>query len=190
MRWLLAFALRLFIVALLIGVPASAQLVNPPTDSARESFDNGRVATVSTGAMSVANGNVGCIYLQNTGTITLRLPARIITTNLPDNVTQPYFFGIANPSGNLPTQALTASGRNGATSVPGLVARGGVASVANQPTGTVGPGNVVNGEFRLDKDLARTLLPGQSFANCVNGASTGVTGATDMVAVWTVPIEW
>lgn len=184
--------MRALILALvLLCVPAAAQLVNPPIDVSQESFDNGRVATVSTGKMTVAAGNVGCIYLQNTGATLIRIPERVVTTNLPSNVAQPYFFGIASPSGNLPTQTLTASGRNGSVTVPGLVVRGGVSSAANQPTGTVGPGNVVNsGKFALDKPFSRTLLPGASFANCVEGASTGLTGNADMVATWTVTLEF
>lgn len=151
----------------------------------------GRAFTVSTGRATVAAGNVLCIYLENTGTSTYYFTTRLFSNNLPSNVAQPYVFGISATGGNLPVSTASISNRNGSAAAPGLVARFGVSTPANQPSGTVGPGNYVGaGHLELGQPYTRTLTPGSRFANCQEGGSTGLTGNTDAMEAITISLYY
>lgn len=167
---------------------------NPLPVQMREdaAFRAGRAFTISTGKMTDASGNVACLYVQNTSaTNTYFITSRLFTDNLPSNVASTAFFSIANPTANLPTQTGTATSRNGSGTLPGAVIRYGVSTAANQPTGTVGPGNLLPmGQVLLGEPFGRAILPGASFTNCIEGAGTGLTGNTDMVAAITFTLYY
>jgi len=152
---------------------------------------NGRAFTASTSVQAVPAGSNLSLNLVNPAANSLRMIVtdRIMSCDLATGNTAPQYYGIGNPTANLPTTSATVANRRtgGATSL--VTASYGVATTRpdTSPTTANPSGGILpTGGMTFHVPGMRTIEPGTSYAHWIGGKSTGFGTAMNC----SITIQW
>ena len=170
-------------VTIYASYAAVGTFLNNPIHTAEEgALRNGRAYTASTSVQAVGAGNNLSVVLTNPAGNNLRLilTARVLACDVATGNTAPQYYGISNPTVNLPSNTATITNRrtggvaSASTVTYGVsTARPDTSPTTAQPVGGIVP----TGGITFEIPGMRTVEPGTSFANWIGGKSTGLGAA-------------